>query len=82
VRAQSSIEALSLSDLQSSATTTAGTQRTVVGTESLIWTDHSWTTSSYLQYYKYPEKEKEEKKKIDPNKEIIKHLIKICKNKK
>ncbi len=43
-----------------------------------------WTTSYYtsFQHYEYPKKEKEEKKKIDPNKEIIKHLTKICKNKK
>lgn len=41
-----------------------------------------WQTWYWGYQKKYPKKERKKKKKIDPNKEIIKHLTKICKNKK
>ena len=73
VRAQSSIEAPSLWDLQTSSST--------MTTSNWQWEiENQWITS--FQYYQTSQDLKKEKKKIDPNKEIIKHLTKICKNKK
>lgn len=73
VRAQSSIEVPSLSDLQTSGST--------MTTSNWQWEiENQWITS--FQYYQTSQDLKKEKKKIDPNKEIIKHLTKICKNKK
>lgn len=57
------------------------TAQNTTTTASWQWEyDSAWTTT--FQYYRYPKEEKKEDKKIDPNKEIIKHLTKICKNKK